>query len=59
MPKGTKILYPFYAKKDDVIIKGMVNLQRLTPKTFNEFIKTTEGPDVNPDDYYILDLIQP
>lgn len=56
MPKGLKKDFPWYAKVEDVIIQGQVDLGRLTPKTFNSFIKAKHGPDADPMDYIVLNL---
>ncbi len=56
MPKGLKKDFPWYAKVEDVLIKGQVNLARLTPKTFATFIKLNEGENADPNDYIVLNL---
>lgn len=56
MPKGLKKDFPFYAKKEDIVVTGIVDLGRLTPKTFNSFLKMKHGPDTNMEDYIIFDL---
>lgn len=57
MSKGLKKNFPMYAKKEDVAIQGFVDLARLTPKTFNSFIKAKHGPEASVDDYIVLDII--
>ena len=56
MPKGLKKDFPYYAKVEDVVIQGQVHLGRLTPKTFNSFIKEKHGSDADPNDYIVIDL---
>lgn len=54
MPKGLKKDFPYYAKTEDIVVQGVVTLGRLTPKTFNSFIKEKHGEDANPNDYMIF-----
>jgi hypothetical protein len=57
MPKGLKKNFPYYGRAEDILLLEQVNLGRLTPKTFNSFIKEKHGPDADPNDYIIVDII--
>lgn len=56
MSKGLKKNFPWYAKVEDIAIQGEVNLARLTPKTFNTFLKEKHGPEADMKDYIILEF---
>jgi hypothetical protein len=58
MSKGLKKNYPMYAKMDNVLVEGIVELSRLTPKTFNTFIKSKHGEDANINDYIIFEALK-